>query len=157
MTIRVEDVLDAVVSHAMSLGVFDAVNTAEPKRAPGNNLQASIWFEAIRPARSSGLKATSMVLEFNIRLYSSLFKDDPDLIDPEVIKAVDLLFTEFNGNYTLLYDGEDMVRQVDVFGSEGTPLTARSGYVQFEENREYRVVDITLPLIIDDVWQQGGS
>jgi hypothetical protein len=47
-----------------------------------------------------------------------------------------------------------LVRNVDIFG-EGAhgELSAQSGYIN-QDGRLLRIIDITLPLVINDVWPQ---
>ncbi len=147
--IGIETLLDAVVSHAMQLGVFDRVNAHEPKVAPGNELTAAVWCDRIEPVKSSGLNSTSVRMVFNVRVYTSMLAEPQDAIDPRVIRAVDALM----GAYTADFSLGGLVRSVDLLGFTGQPLAAQAGYVP-QDNRLYRVLTITLPLIINDVWEQ---
>lgn len=149
MSLNVQAVTDAVQSHALALGVFDRVNTHEPKVAPGNGITCAIWVDRVVPVRKSGLNSTSVSLIFNIRLFTSMLAEPQDLIDPNLIGALDLLMAEFHGDYEL----GGLVREVDIFGMNGAGLTAQAGYVP-QDNRMFRVVTITLPLTMNDVWEQ---
>lgn len=142
--------IDAVVSHALASGHFDAVNRHEPKSAPGTGLTAAVWVQHMVPLpQQSGLIATSGRLLFQVRLYSSMLAQPEDQIDPGLIKAMDDLFSAYSADFTL--DG--LVNSVDLLGRHGVPLSAKSGYLQVERGW-YRILDIDVPLIIDDIWGQ---
>lgn len=140
--------IDALVSHAMTTGLFDRVNTHEPKSAPGNGLTAAVWFQTIEPA-PGGLASTSVRLTMLLRIYSSMLAEPQDYIDPQIVDAVDQLMNAYTGDFTL--DG--MIRNVDLLGAGGTPLRAQAGYLTID-SKMMRIVDITLPLVINDAWEQ---
>jgi hypothetical protein len=151
MTLAINDIVSAVTSHAMASGLFEQVNGHEPKNPPGNGLSAAVWVERIRPARtSSGLSSTSGYLQLSIRLYSNLLSQPEDWIDPALTAAVDALMSAYSGDFTL----GGLVRSVDLLGAEGESLEAASGYLAVSEG-EFRVFTITLPLIINDLWEQA--
>lgn len=145
-----DSILDRLTSHAMSTGLFERVNTHEPTNAPGNGLTCALWADRIGPVRSSGLNSTSARIIFNVRIYSNMNAEPQDAIDPNVIKAVDTLFTAYSGDFTL---GVDDVRHIDLLGVYGIPLEARAGYLK-QDGSEYRVVTISVPVIVNDVWEQ---
>jgi PKD repeat protein len=143
-----EDIVTAVADHAAQTGMFAKVNKAEPKNAPGGRLTAAIWAQAISPA-DSGLAVTSVRLVLMVRVYTSMIQDPPDAIDPAVVRAVDRLMDAYSGDFAL----GGLVRCVDLLGMRGIPLSAQAGYLPID-NKLYRVMDITLPLILNDVWEQ---
>lgn len=143
-------VFDAAVSHAMSLGVFDRVSKHEPKSKPGSGLTLALWAQRVTPvAAHSGLAVTSARLVLNERIYTNMLADPQDEIDPRVTSATDLLMNAYLGDFTL----GDLVSYVDVFGRHGVLLDAQAGYVN-QDGALLRVMTITLPLIISDVWIQ---
>lgn len=150
MSLAINDIVDAVTSHAMATGLFEQVNGHEPKNPPGNGLTAAVWVERIRPARTSGLASTSGRLTFSIRLYSNLLSRPEDWIDPALTAAVDTLMGAYSGDFTL----GGLVRSVDLLGAEGESLDAQSGYLAVDAG-EFRVFTIILPLIINDLWEQA--
>jgi hypothetical protein len=144
-------VLDQVTSHASSLGLFDTVNGHEPKSAPtggASGLTAAVWADAV-DSISAGLALTGSRLVFNIRLYTSMTAPPLDAIDPKIVDAVDQLMAAYNGAFTL----NGLIREVDVFGANGPGLSARAGYIN-QDGKLMRVMTITLPLIVNDVWTQ---
>jgi len=71
MALDIRTILDAVESHALASGFFQAVNGHEPKSAPQNGLTAAVWVEQIGPARGgAGLSSTSARLALFVRLYT---------------------------------------------------------------------------------------
>ena len=143
-------IINAIVSHALTLGRFDAVNGHEPKSAPSNGLTASVWLNSIRGVQSSGLASTSARVEFNVRLQTSMLKEPQDAIDPMMMSAMDVLLTAYIGDFTL----GAVARAVDVRGMDGEGLNAQAGYIT-QDNRTYRIIDITLPVIVNDVWTEA--
>ncbi len=141
---------DAVVSHALTLGQFEQVNTHEPKNAPGNGLDCAVWVQEIGPT-SSGLAATSARVEFSVRIYSNMIQEPQDLIDPNIFKAVDALLTAYSGDFTL----GGTVRAVDLSGMGGNPLKAVAGYLGVD-NKLFRIMTVTLPVLINDAWTQAA-
>jgi hypothetical protein len=150
MALDIRTILDAVESHALASGYFATVNGHEPKSPPVSGITCAVWVEQIGPARGgSGLDSTSSRLALYVRLYSSLMQQPADAIDPDLMTALDTLMAAYSGDFEL--DG--LVRQVDLLGTYGEPLSARAGYLA-EAGGEYRVMTITLPLIVNDLWDQ---
>jgi hypothetical protein len=151
VSIDIDTLTDRVVSHAMTLGVFDRVNGHEPKVAPnaGSSLTAAVWLDRVEPVKSSGLNSTSVRMAFNVRLYTSMLSEPQDAIDPALVRALDALMGAYSGDFSL----GGAVRMVDLLGAYGAPLAAQAGYIQ-QDQRLYRVFTVTLPLIINDVWEQ---
>lgn len=146
----VDTLFDKVQSHAMALGVFDAVNTYEPKSAPPV-LACAIWVDRIEPVTGSGLSSTSGKVILNVRLYGSMLQRPYGQIDPNALKATTTLITAYSGDF----DFGQTVRGVDLLGMYGDRLMARAGYIPID-SKLYRVMTITLPVIINDMWPQAG-
>lgn len=151
MALAIGDILDRVQSHAAASGLFDRpVGTHEPLNPPGHGLTCAVWPGRITTVRTSGLNSTSVLLVFSVRLYTPAIQEPLDDIDPNLVAAVDVLCTAYNGDFTL----GGHVREVDVFGQHGTPLDARDGWLE-QDGAVYRVYTITLPLIVNDLWDQA--
>lgn len=147
MGIGIQGIIDAVASDALELGFFEWINTHEPKSAP-RGLGAAIWVQDIRPA-PSGLDSTTVRLTLNVRVFTSMTAEPQDMIDPQLVAAVDALMAAYSGGFTL----GGLVRSIDLLGNTGDPLAAQAGYVSID-NRLLRIITITLPMIINDVWAQ---
>lgn len=149
--INVTGLVDKLVSHALTLGVFESVNTHEPKSAPGHGFTAAIWVQAIDPIQASGLDSTSGRIEFRVRVYTNMLANPQDDIDPAVMRAVDVLMDAYSGDFDLAAT----VRYIDLLGAHGQPLSGRAGYIP-QDGKLYRIFDITLPVIVNDVWSQNA-
>lgn len=149
MTLNISGLLDGVVSHAMASGHFEQVNGHEAANAPSHGLTAAVWTDSIQAIRSSGLASTTAVLVFNVRIYTSIQSEPADSIDPNMLTAVDDLCAAYIGDFTL----GGLVRQVDIFGAHGQALLVRAGYIQ-QSGAVFRVMTITLPVIVNDLWEQ---
>lgn len=143
--------LEAIVSHAAASGHFERVNKHEPKNAPGNGLTAAAWVQRIDPVRTSGLKSTSARVVFTVRIFSNMLQEPQDEIDPNITAAVDALMNAYSGDFSL--DG--LARNVDLLGQHGVALSAQAGYVPIgNPPKLYRIMDISVPVIVNDVWTQ---
>jgi hypothetical protein len=149
MAVDIDGILDALVSHAAATGYLDQVNQHEPTNRPGHGITAAVWIDHVRPVQSSGLDSTSVLMVFNLRLYTSTLQEPQDAIDPEMVRVIDALFTAYIGDFTL----GGLVRGVDVRGIEGPPLDGQAGYLKQDEVL-YRVFTITLPVVVNDAWDE---
>lgn len=145
-----QDIVEAVVSHAASTGYFEKVNFHEPKNPPGYGLSCAAWIQSIVPqGNASSLIATGGRILLNIRIYGRFLEEPQDAIDPQMFEAVNALYTAYHGDFTL--DG--LVRNVDVLGEFGIPLTMQAGYLEMSKGM-HRIMHIELPLIVSDMWVQ---
>jgi hypothetical protein len=143
-------IIDAIVSNALQLGLFDKVNTHEPKALPGKGMTAGVWFEEVEGfSRGSGLNSTSVVVTFQFRIYQNFVSEPQDAIDPKLMDAVDVLFGQYSGDFDL----GSSARNIDLLGATGRTLSARGGYINLD-GQIFRVFDIFLPVIISDAWAQ---
>lgn len=150
MTLGINNILDTVVSHALASGYFQTFNEFESKQSGTNGITGSVWVERITPIRSSGLAGTSVRLELQMRMYSSTYTEPYDDIDSNLTQAVDAYFTQLIGDFEL--GGE--ARHVDIFGAYGRPLEVDVGWINMD-GKEFRVFQVRLPIIINDVWAQS--
>lgn len=155
MALNTSAIIDAVVSAAQSTGKFERVNGHEPKSAPVAGLTASVWLQKIGPAvGDSGLSVTSALLTLNLRIYTSMRAvgdEADDSIDPAVADATDALMSLFGGDFEL----GGQVRDVDLLGEFGTPLSGEAGYITIG-GAMYRCMTITIPCVVNDVWAQSA-
>ncbi len=149
--IGVTDLFDRTVSLLQTSGVFETVNSHEPKSAPGPQ-HAACWVQNIDPVpEASGLAETTGRIEIRIRIYSSMLAEPQDEIDPEITYRTDLVMELFTGGFTL----GGLIKQVDLLGAHGTALSAQSGYLNIQ-GKLYRVMDIAVPYIVNDIWTQNA-
>lgn len=145
-------IFDAVVSFALRSGYFDRVMEHEPKKKPGTGLTAATWVQGIDPLPAgSGLTNTSARIVFILRLYQNMFKENEDQIDSEMLKAASNIMRRLHDDFD--FGLTEAVRNVDLLGQFGVALAARAGYLN-QDNTEFRVYDITIPVIVNDVWPQ---
>ncbi len=151
MSIGLQAILDVVNSYAAASGYFDRVAGHEPKNAPGNGISSATWVDRIGPLPAgSGLAATAALVVLNQRVYTNMLADPPDAIDPNLTAAVDSLMASYSGDFDL----GGNVRNVDLLGAYSPGLSAQAGYLE-QDGKLYRVMTITLPLVIDAVWGQA--
>lgn len=151
---RTRAVLDQVISHALATGCFERVSGHEPKQKnqASNGITCAVWAQLLAPVgEGSGLSVSSARLELTVRVYTNMLAEPQDDIDPRVLDAVDTLVAAYHADFDL--GGE--ARFVDVFGAYGPGLEARAGYLN-QSGVLYRVVDVRLPIIIDDCWPQAA-
>lgn len=143
-------ILNAVISHAQASGCFERVNGHEPKNPPTNGLTAAVWVQKINAvARASGLAATSCRLLLVERIYTNMLAEPQDAIDPNVTTAAATLMVAYSGDFQL----GDTAAYLDLLGAHGIALDATAGYLP-QADKTLRVMDITIPVIIDDVFPQ---
>jgi hypothetical protein len=145
-------VLDGIVSPMLASGMFARVNRCEPKSAPGSGLTAAVWLDNVGPAvNASGLAATSARLVFKIRLYTSMISEPQDAIDPAMLAANIKLMGLFSEDFDLGMS----VRNVDLLGAHGISMSSQAGYLN-QDGKLMRITDITLPLVMNDLWEQSA-
>jgi hypothetical protein len=150
MALDIQGILDVISSHALSTGYFESVNQYESKDSPGNGISGAVWVDRIAPIRTSGLANTTVRLDLLFRIYSSTYVQPYDDIDPQLTRALDTLMRAYCGDFEV----GGQVRNIDIFGSYGSPLETRSGYMNLD-GKEFRVFTIRIPLVVDDLWAQS--
>ena len=148
--LNAQGLVDALVTHAQASGRFETVNSHEPKSAPGNGLRVAIWADKVTPVRTSGLNITSAMVTLMVRVYSNMISEPQDAIDPEIVGAVDVLMAAYSGDFEL----GGLAREIDLLGANGAGLSAQAGYLN-QDGRLYRVVTITVPILVNDAWTQS--
>lgn len=147
----IDPIFDAVISDVQRTGYFDRVNEFESKRAPGHGLTADVWVQSMAPVPAgSGLSNTSAVVLFIVRIYRNMLRDQ-DRIERPMMKAAAAIVRKYHDNFDFGLD--PLVRNVDLLGEAGTPLNAQAGYTDLD-NKQFRIYDILVPVIVNDVWPQ---
>lgn len=148
------DVLNELSGLCLRRGTMDSVNRAQPEQAPGTGVTCAIWVQRIEPARGgSGLNATTVRLEYWIRLYTPTSSLPKDELDDKLMDATTDLMMALSGTFTL----GGVARAIDLGGAHGTPLSMVAGYTRFPDTDvTYRVTTITCPVVVNDVWDQTG-
>ena len=148
MAVDAAGILNAVVSKAQTLGVFDSVNGHEPMKVPGRGVTAAFWYEAIGPhVRGSGLNTTSANLVMFGRTYADAFLPNLDIVEPALLDATVKLIGALSLNFTL--DSALNVQSISLLGETGQSTFARAGYLN-QDGRMKRIYNLTISMIIRD-------
>lgn len=143
---------DAVVSMATGSGLFGDVAGHEPASLPSVGMNAAVWMQGISPAkRISGLSETAARVEYRMRIYAPMATGQMDSIDPAMTTAAAQMIRLLSADFTL--GGE--IFAADLLGAHGAPLSARADYYK-QGDQFYRIYDITVPFVVDNVWAQGA-
>jgi hypothetical protein len=151
MSLDIGEHFSALISVAQESGLFDHVAGAEPKSSPQSGLTCAVWGSALAPVQSSGLTHLSVRAELQFRIYTSMMQEPAEGIDPMVLNAAGALMEAVAQGYSL--DG--VARAVDLLGSDGEGLRAEAGYMEIDR-KIFRVMDVFVPIIINDCWEIGA-
>lgn len=159
-TAAVVALYDAVISHAKTTALFNAgVTDHEPLNPPATGLSCAVLLGPLVPVgRASGLSVTSGRLEFQIRVYSPRLAQPGGSNDRTVLAAASTLIGAYSGDFELTVGNipAGLVRNVDLLGAYGAALQMTPGWL-LADGAPFRVCDVTLPLILNDLWCQKGA
>lgn len=147
----VRQIMDYLQSIGSQSANFEEVILHEPKAAP-ESFWMSVYLSGIRPAPTSGLRATSLRVEFSIRMYQDMLMEPQDAIDAFVAGATWDIMVRISGDLDL----GGLVESVDLQGYAGEPMSADAGYVEIG-HKMFRVTTINVPTIINDAFDQVRS
>jgi hypothetical protein len=147
MALDIGSILDTLISHAMATGHFESVNEFKVDEPSGTGITAGIWNDDTTPIKSSGLGAVSVRIRFKLRMFSSTEAAPESYLDRAMVDAASTLLNAYAGDFEL---GGD-VRAIDVLGMEGEPLSANAHFMNLS-GVIFRVQDITIPVLVNDVW-----
>ena len=137
--------MSALRSHAQSTGLFADVVAHEPASVPQQGVTCAIWFGAIAPdGAASGLGAVSGTVSFLVQVAASLQQRPLDDVEDRVVSAASGLLAAYSGALTL----GGSVRNVDLMR-----LRAQGGYFD-QDSAKFRAVNITLPIVVNDLWAE---
>lgn len=143
-------VYDALLTVPQASGFFDTVNGHEPKNAPGVGLSAGLWLDSVGPnPERSGGATVSLVCGFNLRLYTSMFAEPADAIDPNLMIAGCAMMAAYAGGFDI--PGADAF--IDLLGMAGAGLHGQAGYIDLS-GRLHRVFTLEIPVIVDDAFAE---
>jgi hypothetical protein len=138
-------------STAQKLGVFEDVILHEPKAAPQSLPCLAWWLGPLTPlGAASGLSATAVRVSLRGRIYISDLAKPEDAIDAKLLSLASVLLGAFSGSFTL----GGQVELIDLLGIYGESMNSTPAYLRHDE-KEFRVQELTLPLIIDALWVQA--
>ena len=150
MSLDVAGLFATLQSHAQETGHFEAVLLHEPKSAPGQGVTLCMWLGPIFPVTSSGLDSVSMLAVINMRLYTPFLQEPQDAIDSVLWAAMDPVIQSYATDFTL----NGQARAVDLFGENGIEFRAEPGYIN-QDGTVFRVVELVVPVIVNDCYQEG--
>lgn len=143
---------------AAASGLFDTVMDHEPFSAPdANGLTCAIIGSSIVGIQASGMVSLSARVEFRVRILTGMLTEPLDAIDTVLLNAAGSYMGELCSAYTL----GGLARDIDLLGADGDPLRTEMGYMSIgggsssPGNRMYRVADVLVPVVINDVWDLG--
>ncbi|MET0916718.1 MAG: hypothetical protein ABWY81_11030 [Jiangellaceae bacterium] len=149
---QIAEVANQLYSKMAALGYFANTEMHEPKSAPQGDLTVAVFVQQMQPESSaSGLDATSFRIEYTARIYKP-FKSAPEgLIDINIGMAAAAVIGALSGDFDLA----GTVRNVVLLGGNSAALGAVAGY-QTIDSTVYRIMDITIPVVINDAFDQGA-
>lgn len=142
-SVDIEGTLRMVQSYLSQSGLFAAQQIGEPKSPPAVGLAAAV-FMADAGVAEVVLDSTIERHAVTIRLYRNMLAEPLEDAEIEMANAASRILTDMYGDYDL----GATVRAIDVAGIYGGGVHARWGYVEVS-GVMFRIVDISLPLIID--------
>lgn len=152
MALDVVGIMDQLISHALATGYFDSVNeTKIDEPTGGGNITCGIWADDIVPIRSSGLASVSVRVLFKVRIFSSTEASPESYVERVMIQAATALWAAYAGDFDL--GGE--ARAVDLLGMHGVTLACNAHYMNLS-GTIYRVMDLTVPVLVNDVFDQSA-
>lgn len=145
-----DQIIAEAQAYAQQLGIFDAVGVHGPLNAPTAGTSAALWVARIRPVpKASGLDGVAVMFTLNLRIYVLSGSEPLDDVDVLLVRAMDQTMKAFANGFTL----QGLVRNIDLLGGYGTPFDGVLGYAEIQ-NTVYRVATITIPCVVNDVWEE---
>jgi hypothetical protein len=151
MAINTTALVNAVASHAVGLGFYRTVATAEPRGTPATGFSAAVWLQRLTPLpRRSGLNVTSALVVLTLRQYGPAQAEPRDTIDARMTDAMDALIAAYTGDFDL----GGVAAEIDLLGNYGQALEAVAGYIE-SGGQLCRVLDLTIPIVVNNAWEQA--
>ena len=144
----------ALMTDAAESGHCEYVSGHPIMAAHGSGVAFWLLVKRLFPwSARSGLAATSAVLVYEVVLtLNDTTADPPDDVDPRVVKAATALLGRYIGGFTL----GGLVSNVDVRGAAGVPVNMIAGWMKLgTEGGRYRAMIITLPLVLNNLWDES--
>lgn len=146
---------DRIKSLVSSTSLFDTVTSGEPTAAPPKGakaLTAWLFLDWIGPATGqSGLDSTTGRVEYICRLLTPMLQKPEEKIDANIGMAAGKCIEVLSGDFEL----GGSARCVDLLAMTGFPLHAKGGYLDIGGTK-FRMFDVMIPVIINDIWDQVG-
>ena len=151
MSLDTKAILAKLATIGKASGLFVKVDKFEPRGQPGNGVTLFLISGPMRPITSSGLNNVSVRWQIDGRVYTPLNYEPASELDAVLTAAAAKYLEALCAQFTL----GGLVRCVDVFGSDGEPLSATPGYIE-QNDKVYRVITLEIPLLINQQWTLTG-
>ena len=147
MAFNIKNTLHAVETYVQNLGLFSSVQIGEPKQALGQGFHAAIFMEAVSIGMIylGGDTRESHVVQ--LRIYRDMlaeYTDPQNSLEADLASVVSKIMENLLGDTDL----ESNVMTIDAGGMDGPSMIATYGYIEVG-GQMYRVVDISIPLIVN--------
>jgi hypothetical protein len=145
MAFLVADTLGIIRDELSKINYFSTVEIGEPKSPPADQYaSAYIWMDSVTTVQAS-LNGSIEVYLTTVRLMTGLFEEPIELIETQTAEAYSKASEALFANFSL----DNKIRNIDAAGQYGASYGGTWGHLDLGGNL-YRIVDITLPLIVDD-------
>ena len=124
-------------------GYYRHVQIGEPKQATERWTGALFMEQTITWLTLSTLCAVHVVI---LRTFDNMLHEPQEDVELEMAIIVDQVMDDLSGDFNL----GDNISHIDIGGEHGPPLAARWSYIDVG-GPMYRVSDITIPLVVNDV------
>jgi hypothetical protein len=151
MSLDTRGIMSKLASIGQASGLFVKVAKFEPRGQPGNGVTLWLISGPMRPITSSGLNNASLRWQIDGMVYVPISKEPIADLDAILTDAAAKYLEALCAQFTL----GGLVRCIDVFGSDGEPLSATPGYVE-QNDKVYRVIRLEIPLLINQQWTLTG-
>lgn len=150
MTLGLAGLLQALGDHGKRSGGFVSVLDFEPKGTPsGAGVTLALWLDPIDPLpEESGLNSTTVRVQVAGRVYRNMTAQPAS--DVVLARSVDAFMAAVSADFTL----GGLAQCVDLLGKSGEPFRAVPGYLEVGHVL-YRVIDLTIPIVVNDLWSQA--
>jgi hypothetical protein len=144
------DIQAALATHVKALGGIERVQEFDPTNAPGKGITACLVAMTGDPRSPTGLASSSLRLIWTVRF---LMPPSQPLgsVDPKLLGKAGNLITRLAADLTL----GGLARVIDLRGMAGQSVEWRFGWVEIGGTL-YRLLDVTVPLIINDVFPEAA-
>ena len=155
MAFDVSSSLHAIETYALNLGLFQTVRIGEPNQPVGQGFHAAIFMNTVDIGLiySGGQTRENHVM--TLRIYKDLLAENtnPQInLESEIAVVVSKLFESLLGDTDL----ESTIMSIDAAGMDGQGMSASFGYSELGGSA-YRIVDITIPLIVNGSSTLAGT
>jgi hypothetical protein len=149
------ELIDAIASIGLRIGLYEAVLLAEPKSAPTQDgCVLAVWCSNWVPVpHMSGQAETAMLLLLRARAYWSFIKIPEDEIDKELSMRADALHRELNLDINIGL-GDDVGVEIDLLKQASDGVNTALGFIKLDE-KIFRVADTEIPILTTAYYTQG--